>query len=81
MPRCPVAKLLFSLLLVSTLAGAAPRPVTFCDVCAGYMISKRGNDVLIRCPGAPIDQPWMTFPNCNNPTVERTPTQVKITCR
>jgi len=59
---------------------AAARSVSFYDVCVGFMISKRGNDVLIRCPGAPLDQPWMTIKDCKNPVVQRTATTVQIAC-
>ena len=58
----------------------AAKPITFCGVCPGYMISKKGNDVLIRCPGEPLDKPWMTFKDCKNPKVTRTPTMVTINC-
>jgi hypothetical protein len=57
------------------------RPIKFCDVCAGFTVSKRGTDVLIRCPGAPIATPWMTIRECSAPKVDRTqPSNVSITC-
>ena len=52
--------------------------VTFCDVCTGYTVSKRGNDVLIRCPGK--TEPWMTFKNCLNPVAKRNGNSVTIIC-
>lgn len=61
--------------------GPTPQPIKFCDVCAGFTVSKRGNDVLIRCPGRPLDKPWMTLQNCVNPKVDRTqPSNVSINC-
>jgi len=66
--------------LVLVEATHAARPVTFCDVCPGYMISKKGDDVYIRCPGEPMDKAWMIFKDCKNPKVTRTATMVTITC-
>jgi hypothetical protein len=66
--------------LGASLPAYAARPVTFCDVCKNYMISKKGDDVYIRCPGEPLDKPWMTFKDCKNPKVTRTATMVTITC-
>lgn len=72
------------LLLFAPLADA--RPVTFCDVCPGYAISKKGNDVLIRCP-VPAGSPpgtkgelWLTVQGCQNASVQRSATQVTVTC-
>jgi hypothetical protein len=84
--RFVLAVMLFVILaVVTTRAFAGARPLTVCDVCPGYMISKRtnangGTDVLIRCPGAPIAEPWMTFKDCANPVVKRTADKVTITC-
>ena len=50
-------------------SAAAIRPVKFADLCPGYTISKRGDDVLIRCPG--MRDPWMTILSCKNPRVTR----------
>jgi hypothetical protein len=58
-----------------------PRPVKFCDVCAGFTVSKKGDDVFIRCPGQPVTSPWMTINTCPDPKVNRTaPNNVSITC-
>jgi hypothetical protein len=66
------------LITIIGLASAYASPMTFCEVCAGYTISKRGNDVLIRCPG--VKDPWMTFKDCANPVVKRSAANVTITC-
>jgi len=52
--------------------------VTFCNVCTGYTISKRGDDVLIRCPG--VRDPWMTFKNCKTPKATRVGANLTLTC-
>lgn len=52
--------------------------VTFCNVCSGYTVSKRGDDVLIRCPG--VREPWMTFTHCLNPIVQRGAGSLTINC-
>ena len=70
-----------ALVYSDTLAQAATRPVKLCDLCAGYTVSKRGNDVLIRCPG--MAQPWMIVSPCLNPKVVRSGvnnSNVTITC-
>lgn len=69
-----------ALLAVLTMTVAEASTVTFCDVCAGYTVSKRGNDVLIRCPGQPVDRPWMTFKDCRNPRVTRAAGSLAISC-
>ena len=56
------------------------RPVTFANLCWGYTLSKRGNDVLVRCPNDPQSTPWLTIVGCGNPTVVRTATMVTISC-
>ena len=70
---------LISLVLLALPAMAA-QPVTYCDLCAGYTVSRKGDDVLIRCPGAPRDQPWMTIKDCKNPRMTQRPDRVTITC-
>lgn len=62
--------LLVTVLLLYAVTGNA-RPVKFADLCAGYTISKRGDDVLIRCPGDQHQQPWMTITKCPKPKVTR----------
>jgi hypothetical protein len=57
------------LLALVSVAAFAARPVKFADLCPGYTISKRGDDVLIRCPG--LTEPWMTIQKCRNPRVTR----------
>lgn len=55
--------------------------ITFADVCAGYTVSKRGDDVLVRCPGMGYETPWLTVKNCRNPVVDRSvPGRLKISC-
>jgi len=71
-----VVLLAFAVILYAATAHAAG--VTFCDVCSGYTISKRGDDVLIRCPGQ--KDPWMTFKNCLNPKAKRVGANLTITC-
>ena len=67
--------------IAATAAQAARRPLTFSEVCSGYTVSKRGTDVIIRCPGDPTDQPWFTFKNCPRPVVDRSkPGLLTITC-
>ena len=77
--RLLLAVAIIGLVLVEV-THAAARPVSFSDVCIGFTISKKGNDVLIRCPGEPMDRPWMTIKDCKNPVVQRTATTVKISC-
>jgi hypothetical protein len=69
------------LLCLFMVGPAAAGSITF-DVCSGYTVSKKGNDVLVRCPGDPIDTPWLTFVNCLNPIADRSiPGKLVITCR
>ena len=71
-------------MLVAVRAWAAhvgpPNPLKFCEVCTGFTLSKRGTDVLIRCPGQPINQPWLTIRECADPKVVRAANNVAITC-
>jgi hypothetical protein len=52
--------------------------LSFCKVCVGYTVSKRGDDVLIRCPG--MKDPWMIIVHCLNPKVARSGLDITITC-
>jgi len=61
----------------TTIADAAPS-LSFCMVCVGYTVSKRGDDVLIRCPG--MKDPWMIIVHCLNPKVARSGLDITITC-
>lgn len=60
-------------------AAALGASISLCNLCANYTVSKRGNDVLIRCPGR-ID-PVFVLTKCANPSVLRSGGQVTITCR
>jgi len=71
--------LLSSALAALVLPALAAAPLRFCDVCAGYTISKRGDDVLIRCPG--VADPWLTIKNCRNPNAQRDGSNLTITCQ
>jgi hypothetical protein len=60
-------------------ASANAGSVAFCDLCTGFTVSKRGTDVLLRCPGKAT--PWMTIKDCANPKVDRSvPSRVSIAC-
>ena len=65
-------------IILMMIPAAAARPVKFCDLCSGYTVSKKGDDVLIRCPG--LKDPWMTIKNCPKPVVKRNGADVTITC-
>lgn len=78
-----LALVIIALALGLTMSDArgAGRPLTFGNVCSGYTISKRGDStVLIRCPGDPLDRPWMTIERCRNPRVTRTGDMLTIRC-
>jgi len=66
------------ILMALTALDAWARPLKLCDVCDGFTVSKRGDDVLIRCPGQ--TEPWMTFKNCKSPRVTRKGNNVTVTC-
>ena len=72
--------LLSALLVVYASSVGAARPLTFCDLCAGFTVSKKDNDILIRCPSAPRDQPWLTIKDCKNPRMTQLKDKVTITC-
>lgn len=71
-------KWLWGSLLFVAFPALAVAPLKFCDVCSGYTISKRGDDVLIRCPG--MTEPWMIVKSCKKPVVQRSFNNVSITC-
>lgn len=47
-------------------------------ICDGYTLSRRGDDVLVRCPNKP--DPVFTFRNCKTPIVKRLPDRIVLTC-
>lgn len=73
-------KALAAIALLFAFTAAHAKPITFCNVCTGYTVSQRGDDVLVRCPGEPIEEPWLTFYDCHNPKVTRGAGQLTITC-
>lgn len=79
------------LLILSSESRAATRPLvvvsfdplTLRELCTGYLVSKRGNDTLIRCPGDDFETapPWFLRKGCMLPIVDRSvPGQVTIRC-
>lgn len=57
------------------------KPLRVCGLCTGYTISKRGDDVLFRCPSRPY--PWLIVKDCKNPKVVRSGprnSNVSVTC-
>lgn len=73
--------ILLACLLLISFSAFAGRPVTFGEVCPGYTISKRGHDLLIRCPGEPRELPWMTIQDCKEPVAKRSGDRLTITCK
>ena len=67
-----------ALLLALDATAATSKPLRLCDVCEGFTISKRGDDLLIRCPGKP--EPWMTIKDCKSPRVTRSGNNITINC-
>lgn len=73
-----LSALSLNLFLTGVIASAEARSVTFADVCSNYTISRRGDDLLIRCPGE--KEPWMTIKECKNPRAKRSGSKVTIFC-
>jgi hypothetical protein len=63
-----VLTLLMALFAMSSVHAQGTK-LTICDVCAGAQFTKKGNDVIWRCPG--MKEPYMVFKDCLNPKVER----------
>lgn len=60
--------------------------VTLANVCVGYTLSARGEDVYVRCPATPPPgPPWLRVVGCargGTPVVDRSVAgRVVITCR
>lgn len=71
--------LLFVSIFLALISGYAfARPLSITNLCEGFTISQRGNDVLLRCPGDAT--PFMTFKGCTRPVVQRSKYSVTITC-
>ena len=69
---------LFALLVSSTQVFGAP--ISLCNLCTGYTISKRADGaVIVRCPGQTA--PLFVLTACRNPAVTRSGTTATITCR
>lgn len=65
--------------LAQTTAPAVTKPpLRIIIPCKGYTISKKGDDVLIRCPGLP--DPWLIFKPCPQPTVVRRDGDFSVYC-
>jgi hypothetical protein len=77
MPRARFVVLL-ALAVILYAAASHAGSLSLTNVCTGYTISKRGNDVLVRCPG--MRDPWLTMVNCRNPTVQRAGGNITINC-
>ena len=61
-----------------SIAIAATKNLVLCDVCEGYTLSKKGDDLLIRCPNK--TDPWMILANCKNPIAKKVGNKITITC-
>ena len=56
-----LAAILFVAMAASP-AAADPRPLNLVDVCRGFTIERKGDDLEYTCPGAKT--PWLTMRGC-----------------
>lgn len=66
--------------LAQSTAPAVNPPLKIVIPCKGYTISKKDDAVLIRCPGVPVETPFLTFRPCPTPNVVRRANDFSVFC-